>query len=225
MTSKIRQRGFSMIELLVVIAIILVITAMAIPNIQAALGNVRLRSTAGSMQAMIQQARVAAVKTNTFTEVRACQITTGSAVCNAAGANPNALFIDGGPYVDQTTGLVTTKNDGVAQSQEPLLPLSGGVVFDFTGTQPAFDSNANLGYAQLPSPAWGVSFNSRGLPCRDLGTTCPTRATDATLSATQQQGYLYFLKRQAPFSVSWGAISITPAGRMRVWIYNGASWK
>ena len=67
-----------------------------------------------------------------------------------------------------------------------------------------------LGFTPSPSIP---SFNSRGLPCLYAGGACPNR------------GFAYYFKdtRRAG-SQGWSAITISPAGRITKWFWNGASW-
>src|SRR5882762_8436845 len=60
-----RVRGFSLVELLVVLFVVMVIAAIAIPNILLAVSNIRLRASAGDLAGLMQQARILAAKNNT----------------------------------------------------------------------------------------------------------------------------------------------------------------
>src|SRR5467141_5070956 len=59
-----RVRGFSLVELLVVLFVVMVIAAIAIPNILLAVSNIRLRASAGDLAGLMQQARIMAAKNN-----------------------------------------------------------------------------------------------------------------------------------------------------------------
>jgi prepilin-type N-terminal cleavage/methylation domain-containing protein len=57
------------------------------------------------------------------------------------------------------------------------------------------------------------SFNPRGLPCVYSGGTCANN------------GFLYYFKdtsRQG--NKGWAALSISPAGRIKKWFWNGVAW-
>lgn len=57
------------------------------------------------------------------------------------------------------------------------------------------------------------SFNSRGLPCEYSGGTCTNR------------GFVYYFKDTRPVGASrWAAVSISPAGRIKRWMWSGTSW-
>src|SRR5229473_1471779 len=60
-----RTNGFSLIELLIVVFVVMVVAALAVPNILLAVSNIRLRSSAGDLAGLMQQARILAAKNNT----------------------------------------------------------------------------------------------------------------------------------------------------------------
>src|SRR5712664_3056463 len=64
-----RRHGFSLIELLVVLFVVMVIAAIAIPNILLAVSNIRLRASAGDLAGLMQQARILAAKSNPTTPI------------------------------------------------------------------------------------------------------------------------------------------------------------
>jgi prepilin-type N-terminal cleavage/methylation domain-containing protein len=63
-SKKIRneQAGFSMVEVLIVVAIILIISAMALPNIMTSVYTMRMRSSLTELTGLMQQARMRAVR-------------------------------------------------------------------------------------------------------------------------------------------------------------------
>jgi Tfp pilus assembly protein FimT len=75
---------------------------------------------------------------------------------------------------------------------------------------PSALSSGVLGF----SPQTGnPSFNTRGLPCAYSGGSCTN------------QGFVYYFKdtRQGGSS-GWAAVSISPAGRIKKWFWNGSAW-
>jgi prepilin-type N-terminal cleavage/methylation domain-containing protein len=97
-------------------------------------------------------------------------------------------------------------NDPQVQLQAPVsqVPTPSGA-----GAPPEVDT-AILGFIPLTSEP---SFNSRGLPCTYSGGTCLNK------------GFIYYFKdnRPAP-QTSWSAVSISPAGRIKKWYWNGSAW-
>lgn len=78
------------------------------------------------------------------------------------------------------------------------------------GGAPAAISTTTLGFTpQTGDP----SFDSRGLPCSYSGPTCTPNGFIA-----------YYKDDRISSSSGWSAISISPAGRIRRWFWNGSSW-
>jgi Tfp pilus assembly protein FimT len=75
---------------------------------------------------------------------------------------------------------------------------------------PTAISSSTLGFTpQSTEP----SFNTRGLPCVYSGGPC---AND---------GFLYYFKDTSrKGSQGWAALSISPAGRIKKWFWNGSAW-
>ena len=76
---------------------------------------------------------------------------------------------------------------------------------------PAGVTSAVLGYtAQTGDP----SFNSRGIPCVYSAGTCATN-----------NGFAYYFKdSRISGPGAWAAISVSPAGRIKRWFWNGSDW-
>jgi prepilin-type N-terminal cleavage/methylation domain-containing protein len=195
--------GFSVIELLVVISITLVLAAIATPNIVDAIANVKLRSSANSVAALLQQTRLLAVHDNKYYTVRT----------NVSG-NLRTAYID-------TTPATPTATDGSGNGSfdtgEPLTQVSGTTQFAQSGA-PTFNTSSLLGFTPVSQTAVAVSFNSRGLPCKMSGSVC------SPLSGGAPVGYLFYLTDLRP-QYGWAAVSVSPSGRIKVWYYNGSTWE
>jgi prepilin-type N-terminal cleavage/methylation domain-containing protein len=58
-----------------------------------------------------------------------------------------------------------------------------------------------------------ASFNSRGLPCQYVSPSCTNK------------GFVYYFKVvRRGNDATWASVSISPAGRIRKWFWNGTSW-
>ena len=75
---------------------------------------------------------------------------------------------------------------------------------------PAAISAGTLGFTPQTSD---VSFNPRGLPCAYSGGTC-----------TSLGFVYYFMDTRRKPGEGWSAISVSPAGRITKWFWNGSTW-
>ena len=96
---------------------------------------------------------------------------------------------------DPQVGLEDPINQLTAPSGPDAPPAISTAIFGFT--------------PQTGNP----SFNTRGLPCAYSGGSC------------SNQGFVYYFKdtRQGGSS-GWAAVSISPAGRIKKWFWNGSVW-
>jgi Tfp pilus assembly protein FimT len=130
------DEGLSIVELLVTTMIILLIAAIAIPQIQQSLATYRLNGAAINVSGMLQRARFEAIKRNTMVRCRT-----------------------------QTVGNVTTvwvdlNNDGLPNSPEPQYVLPAEVQWVNPGGTVPTGTSFNLGATQ--QPAGIITFDSRG---------------------------------------------------------------
>lgn len=103
---------------------------------------------------------------------------------------------------------------GSINSMDPQVQLGAPVskVTSLPAGGPTALDNTVLGFAPLTSDP---SFNSRGLPCSYASGVCTTGV-----------GFVFYFTDTRPLGASgWGAVTITPAGRVRTWSWNGAAWK
>ena len=190
--------GFSLIELLVVVAVVLVISAFAIPTLTTTMDSIRVRGALGSASNLVQRCRIQAIKRNVYQRLHVSTVN-GRVV----------LFI-----TDGTDPAASPTQAGNSLSSQFWLSNEFSIPGAPTGTPPKlttlqmWGSNAvNLFENQDPY------FNSRGMPCQVAGNTCATTG-----------GFVYYYQYQSTGRTKWSATSISPAGRIESWIWNGTSW-
>jgi prepilin-type N-terminal cleavage/methylation domain-containing protein len=195
-------RGFSLIELMVVLFVIMIGAAIAIPTAVTMMRSIRLSTSSASYANLLQQARIRAVKDDNYYSVISVP---------AAGSAPAQAFVDiagtgvyaaGDPVMIFGQGVSArpyASGPGLANLQAQFLPAGAGSI------------------ATINTTAAGPTFGPRGLPCTPVVaagyTTCPflTPTSFVTFLQNNQGG-------------AWSAITLTPAGRVREWRYDGANW-
>jgi type IV pilus assembly protein PilA len=187
---KNRKMGFSLLELLVVITLMLVIGAIAIPNMITVVSNARLRGGVTNLSGLLQNTRMLAIKENKTKTARFAIL-----------ANGPVAYVK---TATDGTGLLTT--DPQVQLGAPLTKFTtpSGI------GAPSAITTGTLGFTAVATDA---SFNSRGLPCDYSQPNCPT------------SGFIYYFRDRRPYGASgWAAVSISPAGRIKRWVWNGSVW-
>jgi Tfp pilus assembly protein FimT len=184
-------------ELLIVAAVMMIVGAMAAPSIANTISAYKLRSRAMDVEGLVQRARMRAVRDNAFYFVRTQQV-----VIN--GQTITQVYID-------------LNNNNVAENGERLIQLPASMSMPNAGT-PVL-SAATLKFTPEPA-ATPVAFNARGLPCVVIGTQC----TNWDAGNNNQVGFVWFLRDTRRNGNGWAAVSISPAGRVKVWSWNGTAW-
>jgi type II secretory pathway pseudopilin PulG len=197
-------RGFSLIEALIVVSIIFIAAAVVIPTASTAIRSVRLSSSGTRYADLLQQARVLAVRNDTYYTVISVPATS-----SAAG-----------------TAFLDLNGNGTYQRGEPMMVFAQNVTPTPFGSGPALTNLESMflpsGTASLQSvidgqTAAGPTFGPRGLPCKPsptgLYTTCPYLIPTS---------YITFI--QSTDGGTWEAVTVTPAGRIREWRYDGSTW-
>ena len=190
--------GFSLIELLVVVAVVLIVSAFAIPTLTTTMDSIRVRGALGSASNIVQRCRIQAIKRNVYQRLHVSQVN-----------GRVALFI-----TDGTDAAASPAAAGNSLSSQFWLGNEFSIPGAPTGTPP------KLTTLQM----WGSNginlfenldpyFNSRGMPCQVVGNTCATTG-----------GFVYYYQYQSAGRTKWSATSISPAGRIESWIWNGSSW-
>jgi type II secretory pathway pseudopilin PulG len=197
---KQRERGFSLLELCLVLAILMIVAAMLFINSVTAIRNIRLHQSAVSYANLLQRARILAVQNDTYYMVRSDPTT-----------NPPMAFVDlaqtgtyspTGPADPMMTFLLNitpeafSTGPGLADLKSKFLPTAGAATVDTTDP--------------------GPTFGPRGLPCK------PSAPSGGTCPSMTPTSYITFLQNTQ--SAKWEAVTVTPAGRIGIWAYDGTTW-
>jgi prepilin-type N-terminal cleavage/methylation domain-containing protein len=144
MSTKHKERGFSVIELMIAVTIIVIVAAIAVPQMLNAVSMWRIRGAASELASLIEQARILAEKQNTALPIY---------VGTVEKTNAQGAFIG-------TSG-------GTWTAGEPDVPYGGGVTNGSSANAPAALSPG------FTAEAAGTTlyFSGRGLPVKSSGST------------------------------------------------------
>ena len=211
---RIEHQGFSTVELVVVMFVILVLSSIAIPQGLNAMRSMRLKGAVTDFAALLQVQRIRALDDDRFYSTY---------FLAANGTNPEMAFVDIFPQNANGTSGTGGANYNAG---DPLVAISPEVSQQPAGAAP---NTANLRQQLLPAtspvvPQDGsaggtpVTFGPRGLPCTPVavagGTVCDS-------SGGPTACWTFF---QNNVNQSWGAVTVTPAGRISRWFFTGGAW-
>lgn len=189
-----RARGFSLLEMLTVVTVSMILASIGFVLGSNIARTIRLRGSSTSYANLLQTARIRAVQDDRFYAVR-----------SVPGANPPMAFVD-------------ISGNGSYDAGEPMMVFAQGV-----NVQP-FSSGPSLSNLKTqflpPNPTAQASVNSaipptfgpRGLPCAPSAGACPYLPPTSFITFVQNTQ-----------SGNWEAITVTPAGRVNLWRYDGTS--
>jgi prepilin-type N-terminal cleavage/methylation domain-containing protein len=194
--------GFSLIELMIVVAIILCIVVVALPTMMHVIADVRTRSSMSNLGGVMQRGRSEAIRQNKTMTVHFG--TTGPQVMAFAHAasDPVTAPSKGDPVIAMGRGVQLFRTP----------PSGSGAPTELTGTLLWGSSTESA----APDHAHDISFNSRGMPC----------LYDSTSGACDPKGFVYYFTYQPPYGTNgWTAMSVSPAGRVKSWLWGGDIWR
>ncbi len=181
--------------MVVVCAVLMIVGAMVFINGARLVQGIRLSQSATSYANILQQARIRAVRDDTFYSVLTTTSSTGAPIA----------FIDIGQQGNYATG-------------DPMMIFSQNVSPQADSSGP---NQSNLKSQFLPANGQNVvntnagpTFSPRGLPCSPNGSTCPAMASPTA--------YITFFQNSV--TNKWAAVTVTPAARIQVWNYDGSTW-
>jgi prepilin-type N-terminal cleavage/methylation domain-containing protein len=193
--------GFSLVELMVVMAIVLVVSAFAIPTLTTTIDGVRIRGALGSASNIAQRCRMQAVKRNTPQRLHFSTVGNSVALYVTDSTDAAVAPVPGDPKLWAQYWLGS-------QFAIPGAPVGAGAPPALTNTQMWGTSTVNLNVNTDPY------FNSRGIPCQP----------QAGAGCVNTGGFVYYYRYRNGGRTRWAATSISPAGRIQSWIWNGTAW-
>lgn len=186
-----RAAGFTMLELLICMAIMMVLAAIAIPQVMNAVYLSRIRGAADDVSALAQQARAIAEKNNATIPLYLGNNNVGPS--NSSGA-----------FISCTNGACPGGTAWVVN--DSYIAYSGSVTN--SANPPVALTQANLGFTPLAA--------GNTLYFTPLGTISSAAAGTYT-----SQGFAFYLSDTRN---NWAAVSVSPTGRSKVWLYTAGSW-
>ena len=194
-SSKRGQGGFSLFEVAVILSVGLILAAIGLPRMTNVIAMQKLRGSMTTASSFLQNVRMLAIKKNR----------TMTAFAFNRTERPYSLVY----WTKESTDSSSfSPQFSQVELQAPITKMDSPTG---PGAPPAI-TNGALGL--LVNPEVGdPSFNSRGLPCKVSGTDCDNKAF-----------IKYFKDNRIGGSGGWAAVSITPAGRIKRWFWNGSAW-
>jgi Tfp pilus assembly protein FimT len=207
------QAGFSIVELAVVVIIVLIVVAGALPTVLTSLRMARLRGASSDYSGLLEQARIYSIRDNRFYSTY---------VMAASGSSPVAQA-----YVDMLPKVLTgaSGNGGTSvDPKDPVITIESDITVQAVANAP---NTSNLESQLLPATtpvtptdgsATPPTFGPRGLPCT------PVTISGATICDSSGGATAFWTFFKNSVSNSWQAVTITPAGRIQKWYYDGSAW-
>jgi Tfp pilus assembly protein FimT len=187
---------------MIVIAIILCVSVVSLPTMMHVIADVRTRTTMSSLSGLVQECRSFAIKHNRYVTVH-FTTQSGQAVAYLQESTQTAAL------TSSMNGKQVFLGSGVTKYTTPAGLNAPGAM---TGTQlwgSSYDDALNTNE---------ITFNSRGLPCFYNTTNTPP-------TCDLNNGFVYYFTYQPPYGTNgWTALSISPAGRVKTWVWSGSKW-
>jgi len=196
-----KERGFTLVELVIVMAVALVVAGMAIPNFVVAVRSARLKGAVSDFAGLVQNERILAVDADAF---YSAYVLVG---------NPEQGFVD----IAGKGATTIDPKDPVIQINNEILQMAVGAAPSTAALQGLFlPANATVVLYDGSVTANPITFGPRGLPCYvGGGQACKTRTAAGDVA--------YWLFFQDSNSKNWGAVTVTPAGRVQRWLFSGGA--
>ena len=192
-----KQTGFSTLELVVVMAITMIIAALSFPGLLQTWYGLQLRASTAEVADLMQRARMQAARAN---------ISPGLPIRYQVTNKVQQIYVD-------------LNNDGAYEVGEPIIDLfritaAAGAPSGGAGVPSAYVDPMDSSVGAPCDNKCTLAFSPRGLPCNLVGNACPTPSPSY---------FVYYFQDGRPNG--WSAVLVSKAGRTRVLVWNGTSWK
>ncbi len=194
---KRNQLGFSLLELVIVVVLLLILGAISVPYLLRTIERYQLESSAKSVASALQRGRYQAIRGNQL----------ATTVYREAPAPPvYGIDVSGNLNLDANEAVIPLWAN-VRMTNVGAPPLTSmGATYDCTPACPA----------QPAASPFLVTFSSRGTAMQQVIVGPPSYWIEAS------RVYVLFVRHVV--SGEWAAVTVTPGGRTRVWVWNGAAW-
>ncbi|MGE5324399.1 MAG: Tfp pilus assembly protein FimT/FimU, partial [Actinomycetota bacterium] len=201
--NKVKSKaGFSFTELVVVVAIIMVVSGLSLPSLSRILDNAKLNAAAQQVASIYQQGRIRATRDNNYYLM--------PVVANGALGSQICLDLDG---------------DGVCSANEPQAQISGAVDLSNTAVPLQLDATA-LGATSLSSAEYAVNYSQQGIMERALAWNAlgrPCLRPSSTSPCSGPVAWVQYLELSSGNDTFYAAVTVSPAGNVRIWHYEPGS--
>jgi len=214
-----------MLELMIVVAILLILAGMIVPKMLGVIDDQKVRASAQAYAGLMQMARSRATQDN--------------AVYQVLNSTTNGVPV---AYID-LNGDRTFNDTGT--NAEPAVLLAAPITVSDAGVPSGFGNNTLLGippYSDSTSPMVsdgsggiaagtaipGMAFNERGLPCQRVAAAevCKNAPLVGAPPTARPIAYITYLQYKIRTGgTAYAAITVTPAGRVKTWVYQGGKWQ
>jgi len=191
------EAGFSLIEMTIVVAIFLLVAAIGLPIFSSTLNRLKLHGAAQQLSELYQEARMRAVQDDSYYEVLLSADAKQAYVDLSGNGTPSVLNL-------QLPATVSLTNVGAPAGLDQK-------ALGFTPVQT--ENSVMFGQDGVSRP--GLAWSSRGFPCQRPSATSPCQTGT---------GWVQYL-RQDGNPAAYVAVVVNPAGRVRVWSYEGGVWR
>jgi Tfp pilus assembly protein FimT len=212
-----------------VIAILLILAGITAPKILGMIETQRMQSTTRAYASFLQEARYRAEQAGQWYEIL---LDTSDPSVAIAYVDING---DGNRQTSEPSVQIPAPITVPDPAGAPTAVTSGFSNANLLGATPLNVDNTPATWNQNGSQTPGLAFNERGLPCqRTSAAVACTNSTqtnvNGSLVAAPVAWVTYFAYPTSNGGALYSAVTVTPAGRIKVWNYQsdgagGGNWR